>query len=195
MSSTDTTPPPQMDDASMPIHGGKSRGSKKRYSSNSTGLSRSYQSAPSGPFSNGSAPSEASGFPDYKRQSGDWQSGFGGAANEVDDAGLAAAVGLLSCSYGTPRTGPVILPPDVPPVPPLPARYLGTNGGSSNMVDANHPGFHLHEQSAAFPPKASGEPHRDESGDSAIDEEDYYDQRSRGRSDEEDDGVFGRMEE
>jgi hypothetical protein len=192
MSSTDTTPPPQMEHASMPISGGKSRANKKRYSNNSAGFSRSYQSAPSGPFSNGSAPSEASGFHDLKRQSGDWQPGFGGEASEVDDAGLAAAVGLLSCSYGTPRSGPVILPPDVPPVPPLPARYLGTNG--SNLLDSTNPAYHSHEQSA-FPQNASGEPHRDESGESGVDDEEYYGQRSRGRSDEDDDGVFGRMEE
>ncbi len=36
---------------------------------------------------------------------------------------LAAAVGLLSCSYGTPQTGPTRMPSDIPPVPPLPEKY------------------------------------------------------------------------
>ncbi|KAF1816748.1 hypothetical protein P152DRAFT_464202 [Eremomyces bilateralis CBS 781.70] len=55
---------------------------------------------------------------------------------EDDDstsADLAAAVGLLSCSYGTPKTGPVMLPPDVPPVPPLPAQYLSGSGPGTSQ--------------------------------------------------------------
>lgn len=42
---------------------------------------------------------------------------------DEDPQDLAAAVGLLSCSYGTPKHGPTGLPLDVPPVPPLPAKY------------------------------------------------------------------------
>jgi len=42
---------------------------------------------------------------------------------DEDPADLAAAVGLLSCSYGTPKSGPLFLGQDVPPVPPLPEKY------------------------------------------------------------------------
>ena len=44
---------------------------------------------------------------------------------------MAAAVGLLSCSYGTPKSGAVNLPPDVPPVPPLPAQFMDFNNSRS----------------------------------------------------------------
>ena len=56
---------------------------------------------------------------------------------DEDPADLAAAVGLLSCSYGTPKTGPTGMPENIPPVPPLPAKY------------ASHPrGFAGHQQDA-----------------------------------------------
>ena len=42
---------------------------------------------------------------------------------DEDPQDLAAAVGLLSCSYGTPKSGPVGMPSDIPPVPPLPEKY------------------------------------------------------------------------
>jgi len=39
---------------------------------------------------------------------------------------LASALYQLSCSYGgTPKSAAVMLPPDAPPVPPLPAQFLG----------------------------------------------------------------------
>lgn len=36
---------------------------------------------------------------------------------------MMAAMGLLSCSYGTPNQHPTVLPNDIPPVPPLPEKY------------------------------------------------------------------------
>lgn len=104
ISSNGSTPPPQ-DDTGY------------REPKRDSAYSRSYQSVVSEPafhhrhWSNASSrpftadPSIAESYPDEDPQE------------------LAAAVGLLSCSYGTPRTGPMGMPSDVPPVPPLPEKY------------------------------------------------------------------------
>lgn len=120
LSSPESTPPPQAD------NGYRERDSK-RYSNNSSAYSRSYQSV----FSSGSAPNGENGFAHHYRQ---WSSSSNrpNTANtsiaesyrDEDPQDLAAAVGLLSCSYGTPKSGPTGMPnDDVPPVPPLPEKY------------------------------------------------------------------------
>lgn len=132
-SSAETSPPPQSEHAYRDPN-------TKRYSNSSSAYSRSYQST----FSD-SVPS-ASGFGSHYRQ---WSvsSNRPGTANtsiaesypEEDPADLAAAVGLLSCSYGTPKSGPTALPADIPPVPPLPAKYQGASapGVASRMPYVN----------------------------------------------------------
>jgi hypothetical protein len=195
LSSADTTPPPQLDGHLAQSYTGSSYTSRtKRYSSGNS-FSRSYQSAPSSNIAYpGSAPN-GSGFGSYHRQHGDRRPLSSGisASGQEDEAGLAAAVELLSCSFGTPRTGPVTLPPDVPPVPPLPARYLSQSAFSGAILSTVH-------QGSAPTSYIRGNPRHDsdvkmeESEESVIDDDDY-DTRSRGRSDEDDDGVFGRMEE
>lgn len=115
LSSTETTPPPQMYRDS------------KRHSNSSSVYSRSYQSI----FSSGSAPQE-SAFSHARQWSTSSNRPLTGNTSiaesypDEDPADLAAAVGLLSCSYGTPKTGPTLLD-DVPPVPPLPAKYLDSS--------------------------------------------------------------------
>lgn len=110
LSSNETTPPPHLD---------HSYRDPKRFSNESSLFSRSYQSV----FSE-SGPAAENGFAHHRQWSTSSISrpvtaeGYGG-----DEAELAAAVGLLSCSYGTPKSGPTTLSPDVPPVPPLPAKY------------------------------------------------------------------------
>lgn len=118
VSSTETTPPPQSENAYR---------DSKRLSNNSSVYSRSYQSV----FSSGSAPNNDNGFSHHRQ----WSASSNGrplTANtsiaesyrgDEDPQDLAAAVGLLSCSYGTPKSGPTAMPMDVPPVPPLPAKY------------------------------------------------------------------------
>lgn len=118
VSSTETTPPPQSEHAYR---------DSKRLSNNSSVYSRSYQSV----FSSGSAPNNDNGFSHHRQ----WSASSNGrplTANtsiaesyrgDEDPQDLAAAVGLLSCSYGTPKSGPTAMPMDVPPVPPLPAKY------------------------------------------------------------------------
>lgn len=191
LSSADTTPPPQTEASyGQSFTGSSYSGRAKRYSSGNN-FSRSYQSAPlfAGSALNGS------GFGSYGRQGSvgrPLSSGISPGGQE-DEAGLAAAVELLSCSFGTPRSGPVNLPADVPPVPPLPARYLSQSGFSGTTLAPIH-------QGSAPTSYIRGSEHRgrdvkmEESEESVADDDDY-DMRSRGRSDEDDDGVFGRMEE
>lgn len=202
LSSADTTPPPQLEAHPVNSYSGSSFASRpKRYSSGN-GFSRSYQSAPSSnPLFAGSAPN-GSGFGQYHPQSSERRplsSGISAGAQE-DEAGLAAAVELLSCSFGTPRSGPVTLPPDVPPVPPLPARYQSyqTQSVLSGSGSTLTPSFQARVVSTSFVRGNSDERRDDvnmEDNEGSIGDDEEYDSRSRGRSDEEDDGVFGRMEE
>jgi len=166
-SSAETSPPPQSEHAYREPN-------TKRYSNSSSAYSRSYQSA----FSD-SAPS-ASGFGSHYRQ---WSaSSRPGTANtsiaesypEEDPADLAAAVGLLSCSYGTPKSGPTALSADIPPVPPLPAKYQG----------ASVPGL-----AARMPYK---DPQDDVDMDDDMSDEDAH-SSSRHQHDD-DDGIFGKMD-
>lgn len=114
-SSTETTPPPP------------SEHDTKRFSNNSSIYSRSYQSV----FSSGSMPNHDNGFSHHRHWSassnGRPMTGHTSIADsyhgDEDPQDLAAAVGLLSCSYGTPKSNATGMPMDVPPVPPLPAKY------------------------------------------------------------------------
>jgi hypothetical protein len=116
LSSTETTPPPQADNAYR---------ERKRYSNTSSAYSRSYQSV----FSE-SAPADHHGFAHYRQWSTSSANRPQTAATSIadsyrdDDPDVVAAMGLLSCSYsGTPKTGPMHVGSDIPPVPPLPEKY------------------------------------------------------------------------
>lgn len=189
-SSADTTPPPQLDrfgsvsSASGPF--------SKRYSSGS-GFGRSYQPAYSNnPLVTGSMPN-ASGFSHVRQMSQDRRPPSSGRnATGQEDRELAAAVELLSCSFGSNNGSRMTnLSADVPPVPPLPTQYLDQAASlSSTGFLSSYPS----RQPESF---TRGETRRDtktEEDESMMDE-DEFDRRSRSRSDEDDDGVFGRMEE
>ncbi|KAI1866957.1 hypothetical protein JX265_007533 [Neoarthrinium moseri] len=187
-SSADTTPPPQAE----AYHGGFAyRNAPKRYS-NGSGYSRSYQSGAWNGSQAGSIPNGA-GFGHNRHGSTDRRppsSGLGGSGQEDQD--LAAAVELLSCSFGSsggPRDSR--LPEDAPPVPPLPAQYLDQAAFTSTSF--------LNSYSARQMPESftRGEFRHTEDvkmEDSEMDD-DEDDRRSRVRSEDDDDGVFGRMEE
>ena len=201
ISSVETTPPPLGEDQVSAPNSSR-LGRSKRYSSNSSAYSRSYQSAPSSSVFTGSAPSGSSGFGHYHQQSSEYWPSTPGAGlalhgvEDEDEAGLAAAVESL-CSFGTPRSGPVHLPPDVPPVPPLPAKFLGRNlhglSGSTSTLTLHH--------SLGMPPLTHQLSHERDvnmeanNGSLSDDDESYHRSALRGRCDEDDDGVFGRMEE
>lgn len=158
LSSTETTPPPQTDNAYR---------DSKRYSNTSSAYSRSYQSV----FSE-SAPNGEHGFGHYRQLSSSSNrpqtanTSIAESYRDEDPADLAAAVGLLSCSYGTPKSlGPTGMPSDIPPVPPLPEKYA--NAFSSYRGQ----------------------------GDVIMDDEDSSDDEPQPRPPHDDyEGVFGKMD-
>ena len=202
-SSVETSPPPLSEDAYVPEN--SEIRESKRYSDNSSNFSRSYQSAPSGSITASSMPTTVSygsyRYGGYQRRPS--TSGFGtsGPSTFDDEACLAAAVEL--CNFETPRTGPIHLPPDIPPVPPLPERYQSHNA----KVSTGSIGYPAYQQDLGLPPplthRLSDErdvrTYQSHAGHArhVDEEEDDFDELSvfRGRSDEDDDGVFGRMEE
>lgn len=203
-SSAETTPPPASEQAYSTD--GFGMGRSKRPSSSSSAFSRSYQSAPSSSLPGGPLPPMGTSFGSYyqsgmaRRPSTSGLISSSQAAVDEEEAALAAAVESL-CSFGTPRSGPVHLPPDVPPVPPLPARFAGQN---LNKSSAHMAAPTLQPDYDRPPPSASiqhlsdeRDVKMDERRFTSTDDDDDYDERSvsHGRSDEDDDGVFGRMEE
>ena len=163
-SSTETTPPPQSEHAYR---------DSKRYSNSSSTFSRSYQSV----FSSESVPRE-NGFSHYRQWSSSSNrpttasTSIAESYPEEDPADLAAAVGLLSCSYGTPKSGPTAMPADVPPVPPLPAKYQGASAAGKTFA-----GY-----------REQDDVEMDGEEDNSSDDEPHV------RQDDVDDGVFGKMD-
>lgn len=190
-SSADTTPPPHAEAFNT------GRDASKRYS-NGSGYARSYQSASSGGFLAGSVPN-ASGFGHMRHGSSDRRPPSSGLNNTgKEDRELAAAVELLSCSFGSNGgSRDARLPHDAPPVPPVPAQYLDqaaftstsfiNSYSSRQMPESFTRGEFRHEF------RHTEDVKMEDSDGSVIDDDD--DRRSRVRSEEEDDGVFGRMEE
>lgn len=161
LSSAETTPPPQADNAYR---------DPKRYSNTSSAYSRSYQSV----FSE-SAPSGENGFGHHRHWSTSSNSrpytantSIAESYRDEDPQDLAAAVGLLSCSYGTPKSGPTGMPNDVPPVPTIPEKY-------ANAL-YNYRGQDAH--------------------DVTMDDEDSSDDEPAPRANQHDDfeGMFGKMD-
>lgn len=186
ISSAETTPPPLNENHHMVEDIDNDR--KKRYSGNSSSFSRSYQSAPSYSLSAGH------NLGHYQQQRNLSSSGIATADIDEEEAGLVAAVESL-CSFGTPRKGSVLLPDDVPPVPPVPDMYRKY---SANNVHGSL--GHIADLGLSVPSYQPLSDTRDmKMGSSHVVHvhEDYdYDDRpdSHGRSDEEDDGIFGAME-
>lgn len=121
MSSVDTTPPP---DANAPYTSHSDF--DKRYSNTSSAYSRSYQSVFSDEGSHGRPyMSHVRQWSTDGRPTTSGTSVTGSYQEHEEHDRLADALNVLSCSFGTPKSGPVMLPADVPPVPPLPAKYSG----------------------------------------------------------------------
>ncbi|KAM0273448.1 hypothetical protein ACHAPA_001601 [Fusarium lateritium] len=189
-SSADTTPPPVAEGVN--VNGTSYR--NKRSSSNA-GYARSFQSASAASYA-GSVP-YGSGFGHYRQPSNDHRPGSSGRnATGEDDRDLAAAVELLSCSFGSNNgSRTATIPEDAPPVPPVPAQYLGQ---ATSLSTASFINSFPRRQPESFTRgemrRPSEDVRMDGSGDSVMDDDDF-EIRSRGRSEDEDDGVFGRMEE
>ncbi|OAQ70162.1 C2H2 finger domain-containing protein [Pochonia chlamydosporia 170] len=177
-SSADTTPPPMLEESGL-------SGLSYR-DSNGAGFARSYQSAVSGSIPNGSM------FGHFRQPSHERRPPSSGANRTgEDDRDLAAAVELLSCSFNSNNGshGTITVPSDAPPVPPVPAQYLDqapsfSSAGFINSFPSRQP--------ESF---TRGEIRRGSQDVKMEDSDDDFDMQSRARSDEDDDGVFGRMEE
>ena len=186
ISSAETTPPPMNENYAVVEDADNFR--NKRHSDNSSNFSRSYQSAPS--FS---LPA-VNNFSHYQQHRRPSSSGVASAEVDEEEAGLAAAVESL-CSFGNTRNGVVCLPHDVPPVPPVPAMYREHNtnklSGNLGQVSEFGPLIPSHEALSDERDTNMGNNH----GVHVYDDYDYDDRRnSHGRSDEDDDGIFGVME-
>ncbi|KUL91412.1 hypothetical protein ZTR_01509 [Talaromyces verruculosus] len=201
ISSAETTPPP-MDEDDIELDE-KPYGLRNYNYDHPSAFSRSYQSVASSSYADNSLHSPA--FSHFRHSSIDTRpstaetTGIHEEDNEASD--LAAAIRL--CNFGTPRSNAIAGSSDVPPVPPLPARYLSQQSGISNAGSLGVPGstpavfgsFSL-DPSQSY--KVSDE--RDvKMGD--ADRESRHrrnndvDFGSRQMHDDDDDGVFGRMEE
>ncbi|KAL4881144.1 hypothetical protein BJY04DRAFT_190066 [Aspergillus karnatakaensis] len=129
LSSAETTPPPMDEDNSdddMSVE------PEKPYGAHHAGpqYSQSFQSVPSSSYT-GSAPWASPAFSHFRHSSIDTRPSTAEAKlHEDDEADLAAAIGL--CNFGTPRMGPTSMSPGVPPVPPLPSRFLDQAASSEN---------------------------------------------------------------
>ena len=187
LSSAETTPPPMSEGGAMVEDADNGR--SKRYSDNSSSFSRSYQSAQSFSLPAGN---NLNHYQQQQRRPS--TSGIASANTDEDEAVLVAAVESL-CSFGTPRKSLVQLPDDIPPVPPVPAMYRDYNTNKLSGSLGQMPDLGL-----SVP---SYQPLSDERdmkiGNSHVvhvHEEYDYDDRpiSHGRSDEEDDDIFGAME-
>ena len=215
LSSAETTPPPMDEDDEDDEDMSPEPTMEKRFSvSTASGLfSHSYQSIPSSSFT-GSAPWHSPAFSHYRHSSIDTRPSTAEAKlHEDDEADLAAAIGL--CTFNTPRTRPVPMSPSVPPVPPLPSRFLdqaGASGNESQSLDQSA----TKEADALFPNSTpnlflslSYNPSLSykvsDEREVKMGDADRTTRQSRNAdvdfghrptaADEDDDGVFGRMEE
>lgn len=204
-SSAYTTPPPQAEGQDDHAN---------RYSSGS-GFSRSYQSAPSTHSAFSSSMPSSYGFSHY--QQGSERSVISpsltaiSTGNKEEDESLANAIGVLSCGFGTPQSRVTTMPVDVPPVPPLPPQYAsyaqqytapsqhGFSGSTEAPISSSYQPWGADSYAASeryhiSDDRSQADVKMEDGVDSPMDEDDD-EQRYRGRSDEDDEGVFGRMEE
>lgn len=181
-SSAGTTPPPQAESVAFP----------KRLSGG-IGFGRSEQRESSADF----VGVDNAGHGHSRQYSHDERPSSSGVnATNQDDRDLAAAVELLSCSFGSNNgSRPVGVPNDAPPVPPVPAKYRDqATGLTSNSFINSFPSRQPESFTRGEMRRASQDVKMEDSGESGMDDDDF-EMRSRARSDEDFDGVFGRMEE
>ncbi|CBF77290.1 hypothetical protein AN4542.2 [Aspergillus nidulans FGSC A4] len=212
LSSAETTPPPMDEDNSdddMSIEPEKPFGVNNA----APQYSHSFQSVPASSFT-GSAPWPSPGFSHFRHSSIDARPPTAEAKLADDDeADLAAAIGL--CNFGTPRMGPTSASPGVPPVPPLPSRFLdqasssenrnfGRSGSGASVTDTtlgnSHQDMFL---SLSYNPSMSYKVSDEREARLGNTERSSRQTRNAdvdfgsrpAHADDDDDGVFGRMEE
>ncbi|KAG6033977.1 hypothetical protein E4U41_006730 [Claviceps citrina] len=177
-SSADTTPPPMLDESSF---------DELSYrDGNQSDFCRSYQSTAFGSMPTGF------GLGHFRQPSHERRPPSSGANRTgEDDRVLAAAVELLSCSFNSNNgsQSTVVVGSDAPPMPLVPAQYLdqATSLSSTGFINS-----FPRRQPESF---TRGEVPRRSHDVKMEDSDEESDAHSRARSDDEDDGVFGRMEE
>lgn len=209
ISSAETTPPPMDDDEDIDLDDKGYRDGNYNFSSQMSAFSRSYQSVASSSYAdNGSLHSPA--FSHFRQSSIDTRpstaetTGFHEEDSEASD--LAAAIRL--CNFGTPRSNAVATSSDVPPVPPLPARYLSQQSGITTTKNTHNSSFGVSGSTPAVFGSFSLDPSQsykvsderdvkmgDADRESRHRRNNDVDFGSRHMHDDDDDGVFGRMEE
>lgn len=117
--------------------------------------SRSYQSNSGHSFAASSAPNEPGDLYYYHRPSSKRRPSTASHPESEDQDLNAAAASLVSCSLGTPKYGPSQLPPDVPPVPPLPAKFQHTSSrpisyGYQTDVDMSDGESHVRSRPSVY---------------------------------------------
>ncbi|KAF9886068.1 hypothetical protein FE257_012003 [Aspergillus nanangensis] len=217
ISSAETTPPPMdEDDDEDEDMSFEPASREKRFSVGnlSAHFSHSYQSGPSSSFTS-SAPWHSPAFSHFRHSSIDTRPSTAEAKlHEDDEADLAAAIGL--CNFGTPRTGPVPMSPSVPPVPPLPTRFLDQNGSTNSQSQSLDQSKIKESAESGLPssnpdlfPSLSYNPSLSykvsDEREVRMGEADRATRQTRNAdvdfgnrpvaADDDDDGVFGRMEE
>lgn len=201
LSSAETTPPPS---GEGPYTGESFRTARPESNSGVSSLfSRSYQSAPSSSLPRDSAAAMGSFYgrsrsPARRRRPS--SSSYGSPtyfAADDDTTSLAAAVELVN--FGTPSSRPVHLPPDVPPVPPLPARYVeeyNTGPPTSSLNPGSLFGVHTDLGIPSLSTQTlSNERGAPEEFQTQVKAEQRPQSMQPVRHYDEDEGVFGQMEE
>ena len=213
LSSAETTPPPVDDssDDSAVMSDSNNNMQYGRWFSSDNSYAHSVQSGPSG---SSYMASHSPAFSHFRHSSIDVRPSTAETKlPDEDEADLAAAIRL--CNFGTPRTGPIAAADEtVPPVPPLPARFLdqstsvgstfGQQSGSSSTAVTGASQSVL--PSLSFNPplsyKVSDEREAARFGDDSERESRHrrnddvdFGNRQTSHADDDDDGVFGRMEE
>jgi hypothetical protein len=189
ISSSETSPPPQPEEPAELME-------RKRFSSNSSVYSQSYQSSI---FSEAGGANSSRPYMSHYRQ---WSSsdtarpttsGTSVTDSYVDSeehTDLASALYQLSCSYGgTPKSGAVMLPADAPPVPPLPAQFLGQKADHlSGSTIRGHESYVRERRNMGADADV-------DMMDEEEEEEDYQAHTRGGAHSDEEEGMFGKMEE
>ncbi|RKF55733.1 putative c2h2 finger domain protein [Erysiphe neolycopersici] len=193
LGSADTTPPPQTE---MYNTSSKSRYISEEYNKIYDGhhLSHSFRSASSTDFFGRELLSSAFSEENCKIYFDTYQTPPENGRNYEDES-LASAVQLLSCSFGsTGNSMPTTktYPQQIPPVPSLPKHYLDNDYFPNSRFTPGH----LPQQPESYTRSQVNysEDVQMENGEITTDDEEY-DQRSSGRSNEDDEGIFGRMED
>lgn len=192
-SSASTTPPPFAADG----------GWYSKHFNVGSDLSKSYQPNHGASVASWEGSRDVHGWSAHHRQHSDdirstlavSTSVNGSQHGDEEQADLAAAVGLLSCSYGTPKSGPTLLPPDVPPVPPLPAKFMAQSLNQQDGISVEREPVSSYRYHQYDVNNGEAKVQMEIDNESECNNQSAEPAKNSGAHDEEEEGVFGKMEE